>query len=319
MRRRPGGKHTGDSEPFRASKYDPPARRPSAAGETRGCRFRPRAGVAGLVCRERPRRAWVTNDAFGAWCPFEGDVSALRERPDLEPLRFQQLVSRSPFSIRASQAVSTTLTLQKRTFSCCAASAWHESSRRSVDCDMGLPLLRTWHTSRFRRRGRRALCAADGRCPPARPHVRLSGARSKSCRRPTSAIRTGAPALARAPPVETAHRAGRSRRPPGSLGNLVQPRVTLPTRPDSLGRDRDRPTTGEIGVETMTRQLGTHGSARSGWTCAASARRPSPTRSGGSCLAAGSPPSRARWRRRYGSYARKLESPSTAVKRISGS
>jgi quercetin dioxygenase-like cupin family protein len=35
--------------------------------------------------------AWVTNEAFGARCLFEADVPALRERPDLEPQRFQQL------------------------------------------------------------------------------------------------------------------------------------------------------------------------------------------------------------------------------------
>jgi hypothetical protein len=35
--------------------------------------------------------AWVTNEAFGARCLFEADVSVLRERPDLEPQRFQQL------------------------------------------------------------------------------------------------------------------------------------------------------------------------------------------------------------------------------------
>lgn len=35
--------------------------------------------------------AWVTSDAFGARCLFEADVPALRARPDIEPLRFQQL------------------------------------------------------------------------------------------------------------------------------------------------------------------------------------------------------------------------------------
>ena len=35
--------------------------------------------------------AWVTNEAFGARCLFEADAPALRERPDLEPLRFEQL------------------------------------------------------------------------------------------------------------------------------------------------------------------------------------------------------------------------------------
>ena len=35
--------------------------------------------------------AWVTNEAFGARCLFEADVPALRERPDLEPLRFKHL------------------------------------------------------------------------------------------------------------------------------------------------------------------------------------------------------------------------------------
>ncbi|HEY3920581.1 MAG TPA: cupin domain-containing protein [Gaiellaceae bacterium] len=33
----------------------------------------------------------MTNDAFGARCLFEADVPALRERPDLEPQRFEQL------------------------------------------------------------------------------------------------------------------------------------------------------------------------------------------------------------------------------------
>jgi uncharacterized cupin superfamily protein len=35
--------------------------------------------------------AWVTNESFGARCLFEADVPALRLRPDLEPLRFEQL------------------------------------------------------------------------------------------------------------------------------------------------------------------------------------------------------------------------------------
>jgi quercetin dioxygenase-like cupin family protein len=35
--------------------------------------------------------AWVTNEVFGARCLFEADVPALRERPDLEPQRFQHL------------------------------------------------------------------------------------------------------------------------------------------------------------------------------------------------------------------------------------
>ena len=35
--------------------------------------------------------AWVTNEAFGARCLFEADVPVLRERPDLEPQRFQHL------------------------------------------------------------------------------------------------------------------------------------------------------------------------------------------------------------------------------------
>jgi quercetin dioxygenase-like cupin family protein len=35
--------------------------------------------------------AWITNEAFGARCLFEGDVPALRGRPDLEPVRFPDL------------------------------------------------------------------------------------------------------------------------------------------------------------------------------------------------------------------------------------
>jgi quercetin dioxygenase-like cupin family protein len=35
--------------------------------------------------------AWVTSEAFGARCLFEADVPALRERPELEPHRFEQL------------------------------------------------------------------------------------------------------------------------------------------------------------------------------------------------------------------------------------
>lgn len=35
--------------------------------------------------------AWVRNDEFGARCLFEADVPALRERPDLEPRRFEHL------------------------------------------------------------------------------------------------------------------------------------------------------------------------------------------------------------------------------------
>jgi uncharacterized cupin superfamily protein len=35
--------------------------------------------------------AWVTNEAFGARCLFEADVPVLRERPDLEPIRFEHL------------------------------------------------------------------------------------------------------------------------------------------------------------------------------------------------------------------------------------
>lgn len=35
--------------------------------------------------------AWVTNEAFGARCLFEADVLALRERPELEPQRFEHL------------------------------------------------------------------------------------------------------------------------------------------------------------------------------------------------------------------------------------
>jgi uncharacterized cupin superfamily protein len=35
--------------------------------------------------------AWLTNEAFGARCIFEGDPRMLRERPDLEPRRFPEL------------------------------------------------------------------------------------------------------------------------------------------------------------------------------------------------------------------------------------
>jgi quercetin dioxygenase-like cupin family protein len=35
--------------------------------------------------------AWVTNEAFGARCLFETDVPVLRQRPDLEAQRFEQL------------------------------------------------------------------------------------------------------------------------------------------------------------------------------------------------------------------------------------
>ena len=35
--------------------------------------------------------AWVTNEAFGVRCLFEADVPVLRERPDIEPQRFQHL------------------------------------------------------------------------------------------------------------------------------------------------------------------------------------------------------------------------------------
>jgi uncharacterized cupin superfamily protein len=35
--------------------------------------------------------AWITNDAFGAACPFEADVPVLRERSDLPVQRFADL------------------------------------------------------------------------------------------------------------------------------------------------------------------------------------------------------------------------------------
>jgi uncharacterized cupin superfamily protein len=35
--------------------------------------------------------AWLTNEAFGARCVFEGDKPVLRNRPDLEGARFAQL------------------------------------------------------------------------------------------------------------------------------------------------------------------------------------------------------------------------------------
>ena len=35
--------------------------------------------------------AWVTNEVFGARCLFEADVPVLRERPEIEPQRFQHL------------------------------------------------------------------------------------------------------------------------------------------------------------------------------------------------------------------------------------
>jgi uncharacterized cupin superfamily protein len=35
--------------------------------------------------------AWIVNDAFGARCIFESDPRVLRERPDLEQQRFEQL------------------------------------------------------------------------------------------------------------------------------------------------------------------------------------------------------------------------------------
>jgi uncharacterized cupin superfamily protein len=38
-----------------------------------------------------PEAAWLTNEAFGARCIFEGDPRMLRERPDLEPQRFAEL------------------------------------------------------------------------------------------------------------------------------------------------------------------------------------------------------------------------------------
>jgi uncharacterized cupin superfamily protein len=35
--------------------------------------------------------AWITNDVFGAECPFEADGPVLRERPDLPVLKFADL------------------------------------------------------------------------------------------------------------------------------------------------------------------------------------------------------------------------------------
>jgi quercetin dioxygenase-like cupin family protein len=35
--------------------------------------------------------AWITNEAFGARCLFEADIPVLRERPDIEPQRFEHL------------------------------------------------------------------------------------------------------------------------------------------------------------------------------------------------------------------------------------
>jgi quercetin dioxygenase-like cupin family protein len=35
--------------------------------------------------------AWITNDAFGSRCVFEATPRALRDRPDLEPRRFEQI------------------------------------------------------------------------------------------------------------------------------------------------------------------------------------------------------------------------------------
>jgi hypothetical protein len=35
--------------------------------------------------------AWVSNEVFGARCLFEADVPVLRERPEIEPQRFQHL------------------------------------------------------------------------------------------------------------------------------------------------------------------------------------------------------------------------------------
>jgi len=35
--------------------------------------------------------AWITNEAFGARCLFEADIPALRERPDIEPRRFEHI------------------------------------------------------------------------------------------------------------------------------------------------------------------------------------------------------------------------------------
>ncbi len=75
--------------------------------------------------------AWVTNEAFGARCLFEADVPVLRERPDLERSASSTLGSSSPLSTRVSQAVSTTPTLRRRIFSCCAASAWRVLRMRS--------------------------------------------------------------------------------------------------------------------------------------------------------------------------------------------
>jgi uncharacterized cupin superfamily protein len=35
--------------------------------------------------------AWITNEVFGAACIFEGDVPVVRGRPELSPLRFEQV------------------------------------------------------------------------------------------------------------------------------------------------------------------------------------------------------------------------------------
>ena len=35
--------------------------------------------------------AWIANEAFGARCVFEADVPVLRNRPELEPVRFPEL------------------------------------------------------------------------------------------------------------------------------------------------------------------------------------------------------------------------------------
>ena len=124
--------------------------------------------------------AWVTNEAFGARCLFEADVPVLRERPDIEPQRFQHLgIKLAVFDpgqpsglYHADSAEEDFLVLRGE----CVARIEAEGAAAAA---VGLPALCARHPSRLRRRGRRAVRPADGRLARRRPHVRLSGAGSQ--------------------------------------------------------------------------------------------------------------------------------------------
>src|SRR5712691_7572585 len=84
--------------------------------------------------------AWLTNDAFGAACVFEGDPPVLRGRPDLQVHKFADVGFTLSVLLPGQPSGCTTPSPTRRTSSssqvsaCCWSRARSGRSRRGTSC-----------------------------------------------------------------------------------------------------------------------------------------------------------------------------------------